>query len=302
MEKVLNFFGGSKREYYKSLSESEEYQRFRSNVPQRKIVVDEDSAKVWTLYDSGPREVCSPLLCFPPVSGTADCFYLQLSRLAAKGCRVIAVQYPTYWTLREFVHGLIKLLDTLRLDKVHIFGASLGGFLAQKFAETTTMCPRVQSLILCNSFADTAIFNHSDSAVLFWAMPAIFLRKLVLVSTGLSVRDKAIHDAEEFMSERLESLSQQELASRLTLNCINCYVEPQRLQSIPITIIDVFDRCAISESVCEELYKLYPHAKRAHLKSGGNFPYISRADEVNMHILIHLRQFESTRYSAFGKV
>lgn len=78
------------------------------------------------------------------------------------------------------------------------------------------------------------------------------------------------------MSERLESLSQQELASRLTLNCINSYVEPQKLQEIPMTIIDVFDHCAISERVKQELYKMYPQAKRAHLKSGGNFPYLSR--------------------------
>lgn len=42
---------------------------------------------------------------------------------------------------------------------------------------------------------------------------------------------------------------------------------------------------------------MYPNAKRAHLKTGGDFPYLSRPDEVNMHIVIHLRQFEGTRYS-----
>ena len=60
----------------------------------------------------------------------------------------------------------------------------------------------------------------------------------------------------------------------------------------------VFDKCAISERVKQELYKMYPTAKRAHLKTGGNFPYLSRPDEVNMHIVIHLRQFEGTRFSA----
>ncbi len=37
-------------------------------------------------------------------------------------------------------------------SKVHIFGASLGAFLAQKFAEHTYHCQRVQSLIICNGF------------------------------------------------------------------------------------------------------------------------------------------------------
>jgi len=151
---------------YSNLSQTPEYQNFRSNVPQRKIVVDEDSSKVWTLYDSGPRSVTCPLVCFPPVSGTADTFFLQLTELAKKGVRIVALEYPTYWTLREFVHGFIKLLDHLHLDKVHIFGASLGGFLAQKFVEASEQCPRVQSIILCNSFADTTVFNHTDSAVM----------------------------------------------------------------------------------------------------------------------------------------
>ncbi len=79
---------------------------------------------------------------------------------------MIAAEYPTYWTLREFLSGFSKLLDHLNLDRVHILGASLGGFLAQKFAESTAHSPRVQSLFLCNSFADTSIFNHTDSAVM----------------------------------------------------------------------------------------------------------------------------------------
>ena len=48
--------------------------------------------------------------------------------------------------------------------QVHLFGASLGGFLAQKFAEVTFKSPRVQSLILCNAFADTSVFQQTATA------------------------------------------------------------------------------------------------------------------------------------------
>ena len=34
------------------------------------------------------------------------------------------------------------------------------------------------------------------------------------------------------------------------------------------------------------MYKCYPNAKRAHLKSGGNFPYLSRSAEVNIFIQV----------------
>ena len=48
----------------------------------------------------------------------------------------------------------------------------------------------------------------------------------------------------------------------------------------------VNDRCALSQSVKEEMYKCYPNAKRAHLKDGGNFPYMSRSAEVNVYIQV----------------
>ena len=38
---------------------------------------------------------------------------------------------------------------------------------------------------------------------------------------------------------QLDQLGQQELASRLTLNCMNSYVKPQSLEGIPVTVIDV---------------------------------------------------------------
>lgn len=38
---------------------------------------------------------------------------------------------------------------------------------------------------------------------------------------------------------QLDSLDQNELASRLTLNCMESYVEPQKLADVAMTIIDV---------------------------------------------------------------
>ena len=45
-----------------------------------------------------------------------------------------------------------------------MLGASLGGFLAQKFVEYTVRSHRVQSLILCNAFTDTEIFDQTVAA------------------------------------------------------------------------------------------------------------------------------------------
>lgn len=64
--------------------------------------------------------------------------------------------------------------------------------------------------------------------------------------------------------------------------------------------LKVFDQSALSHEAKEEMYKLYPNARRAHLKTGGNFPYLCRSAEVNLYIQIHLRQFHGTRYAAIN--
>ena len=74
------------------------------------------------------------------------------------------VDSPAFWTVRDWCIGFRRLLDHLQLDLVHIFGSSLGGFLAQKFAEMTNKNPRVKSLLLCNTFNDTSIFGFTNTA------------------------------------------------------------------------------------------------------------------------------------------
>ncbi|OAD62522.1 Maspardin [Eufriesea mexicana] len=277
------------------LSRSQEYLSFRSSIPLRKIIVDADGTKGWKVYDSSPKTIKCPLVCLPPVSGTADVFFKQVLGLAAKGYRIISAEPPVYWNIKEWCEGFKKLLDYMELDKVHLFGASLGGFLAQKFTELNAHCPRVVSLVLCNTFTDTSVFSYNDSAAVFWILPSLVLKKMVM---GNFVTDKVDGEIVEAIDFMLESLTQPELASRLTMNCVNCYVQPQKICHLPITIIDVFDEYALSNAVREEVYKCYPNAKLAHLKSGGNFPYLSRAAEVNLHLQIHLRQFEGTEYAA----
>uniref|UniRef100_A0A8C5KA62 Maspardin n=1 Tax=Jaculus jaculus TaxID=51337 RepID=A0A8C5KA62_JACJA len=235
---------------------SPDYNWFKSTVPLKKIIiiVDDDDSKIWSLCDVGPQSV----------SVTADVFFQQILALTGWDFRVIALQYLVYWDHLEFCDGFRKLLNHLQLDKVNLFGASLGGFLVQKFAEYTHKSPRVHSLILCSAFSDTSIFNQMWTANSFWLMPAFMLKKKIV-------------------------LGKREQASRLTLNCQNFYVEPHEVQNICVTIMDVFDKSTLSKEAKEEMCKLYPNARRAHLKTGGHFPYACRSADVNLYVAEELK-------------
>jgi len=56
-----------------------------------------------------------------------------------------------------------------------------------------------------------------------------------------------------------------------------------------VTIMDVFDDYALGLPIKEKIYQEYPDAKLAQLKSGGNFPYLSRSDEVNLHLQVNIQ-------------
>ena len=184
----------------------EDYIKFRALISQQKLVVDVDN-EVWTLYDAGPKNITCPLLCLPPAIGTAETFFKQIIGLSTRGYRIITLSYPVYWAMEDFIKGLTRLIDQLGLTKVHLFGASLGGYLAQKFVEGVKHSNRVHSLFLCNSFHDTAVFRQNSLSGLYWTLPAFMLRRTLLQHLPADQLEGRVAEATDFMVERLDSLT-----------------------------------------------------------------------------------------------
>jgi maspardin len=80
-----------------------------------------------------------------------------------QGYRVIAADAPAVWNHLEWVSSFEKFLDALGVHQVHLYGTSLGGFLAQLFAQYRPR--RVKSLLLSNTFLD----NWDFEAIMPWA-------------------------------------------------------------------------------------------------------------------------------------
>lgn len=262
-----------------------DYIYFKSQVPLHKIPV---GAKQWRYYDFGPKAV-PPLICLPGTAGTADVHYKQIMALAMKGYRVISVDIPRVWNHNEWIHIFEKFLDAIDVHHIHIYGTSLGGFLAQLFAQYRPR--RVKSLVLSNTFLDT----HSFSAAMPWApvvswTPSFLLKRYVLTGIRDGPHEPFIADSVDFVVSQVETLSRDDLAARLTLTVESASVGPLLLPDASITIMDTNDYCAIPQQLKDEVSERYPGARRADLKTGGDFPFLSRPDEVNLHLQLHLRR------------
>ncbi|KEH31674.1 putative maspardin, alpha/Beta hydrolase [Medicago truncatula] len=262
-----------------------DYVHFKSQVPLHKIPI---GTKQWRYYDFGPK-VVPPLICLPGTAGTADVYYKQIMSLSIKGYRVISVDIPRVWHHTEWIQAFEKFLDAIDVHHVHLYGTSLGGFLAQLFAQHRPR--RVRSLVLSNSFLETRSF----SAAMPWApivswTPSFLLKRYVLTGIRDGPHEPFIADSVDFVVSQVETLSREDLASRMSLTTDDASVEPLLLSDSFITIMDTNDYCAIPHQLKEQLSERYPEARRASLKTGGDFPFLSRPDEVNLHLQLHLRR------------
>ncbi|CAN1834194.1 spg21 [Linum perenne] len=206
-----------------------------------------------------------------------------------QGYRVISVDIPRVWNHMEWIQAFEKFLDVIDVRHMHLYGTSLGGFLAQIFAQYRPR--RVKSLVLSNSFLDTRSF----AAAMPWApfvswTPSFLLKRYVLTGIQDGPHEPFIADSVDFVVSQVETLSKDDLASRLTLNVDAQAVGSLLLSDQFITIMDTNDYSATPRQLKDQLTERYPEAKQANLKTGGEFPFLSRPDEVNLHLQLHLRR------------
>jgi maspardin len=192
-----------------SLGQSEQFKTFRSTFALRQLAVDLNDGE-WRFYDGGPKNT-PLLLCLPGASGTAECFYRLMDGLCPKGYRVVAAQHPPYYTLNEFILGMDAFVDALEASSVHIFGASLGGLLAQQYAIARPK--RVASLILCNSFYSTTAYAPTAGSLatsMYQVTPYFVLKNMILSSfnndAAAIAASPEVAEAVDFVVEQMQAL------------------------------------------------------------------------------------------------
>ncbi|KAK8361162.1 hypothetical protein V6Z12_A03G020500 [Gossypium hirsutum] len=209
--------------------------------------------------------------------------------LSMKGYRVISVDIPCVWNHQEWIQSFEKFLDAIDVHHIHLYGTSLGGFLAQLFAQHRPR--RVKSLILSNTFLETSSFSAAMrwAPIVGWA-PSFLLKRYILTGIHDGPQEPFIADSVDFVVSQVETLSRDDLASRLAFTVDNASVGPLLLSDSFITIMDTNDYSSIPQELKDQLGERYPAARRAYLKTGADFPFLSRPDEVNLHLQLHLRR------------
>ncbi len=269
------------------IAASQVYANFRAWVPRNVIPVGSQKPQEWVYYDWGPRTYPEPVLCLHGLPGSAESFFLQVTSLAPRGYRVISVELAEYWSATDFCDALQAFLDTIGLSRVHLYGVGLGGFLAMNYVSRRP--ERVASVLLTHSWLTTEGLQlgvRYPLGVLRW-LPD-FLIRAAIRDTFPKSRDGAC----EFAIRNMENAKRLQLASHIALSTAKATVVGRlHFPEERITLIDSMERSRERDiEISEETARHLPGAKCALLKTGGDLPYITVSDEVNMHIIVHLRR------------
>ncbi|CDU19714.1 acid cluster protein 33 homologue, putative [Plasmodium yoelii] len=274
------------------LSMHEAYKEFCSKHPLKKLSMPK-SDLVWSYYDINSRNE-HVIIFLHGICGTAGCYFYQLEKLSNLGFRVISLQYPCYNYLQDWIKNMCNILEYLNIKKAHFFAADLGGYLIQLYAKLYPS--KIGSLILCNSYRQTEGFAaiasiRSIYGKLYTFLPHVLLKKIIIedyIYGDCRYTDLKEKNSLEFMSNEIDLISASDLGGRISLQLSSEIVDSIYANDKCLTVMQTLNNM-YPDSINDDMKKAYPNAKHAIMKSGGPFPYLSRYDEVNMYILIHLK-------------
>ena len=218
----------------------------------------------------------------------------QLCALCPKGYHVVACQPPPFDSGEALCRSLERFLNAQALQRVHLVGCSLGGYIAAHF--TSFFPSRVASLVMCNAFVSTQAFVETmpllaTGGVAFSVMPAFALRAVIMQSLDHGALLPEVADAVDFVVEELDCVPREQLASRLAAHCALHKVRaPLRIEAEQILIVESNDKIARPPRLKEELLQFFSGSKVGEMKHGGDFPYLSFPDEFNVFVEVHLKR------------
>ncbi|AFZ80928.1 hypothetical protein BEWA_003360 [Theileria equi strain WA] len=110
--------------------------------------------------------------------------------------------------------------------------------------------------------------------------------------TKLELREQ---HAREFMASELDHLSAADLGSRVSLQLTGEVVTGAITSLFPqnrMLIIETFNNTN-PDQLNDDIRHMYPYAKIATMKSGGDFPYLTRPDELFIFVQVFLNNLKS---------
>jgi maspardin len=251
--------------------------RFQRSYPQVSVRA---AGTVWSFRRThGPGPQATAVMLLPGIQGGGDVFFDTALRLG-EALPLLTVDAPDLEDVSAMTAATAAFLDALGLQRVHILGASLGGYLAQAFALAHP--ERVDQLLIANGFYDPQPFLAKlPSAATFAAMNADSLvRKNLAPLLEAPADDPGVASLQAIMAALVGPV--QSLTNYKSRLLLLMGAEPLDRPAIPdsrVMLIDDDQDPMIPAEMRNALRSRYTTAELHTVIGGGHMPAIQRPAE-----------------------
>ncbi len=225
------------------------------------------------------------------MGGAYDIWWQQINRLKSE-YTVISVTYPAVESVGEMADAIIEILDIEEINKSHVIGSSLGGYLAQNIVARYPN--RVVRAIFGNTFPPNDTIKEQNKS-LGKVIP--FLPEWLLMKTFRGNIEKTVVPTSEssplvrayLLEQDYGIMSKEQFIARF--RCVIDRFEPadSDQSTIPILILDSDNDPLIYPELREEMLRVYPSAKHYRFKGSGHFTYLNRPERYTERIVDFLK-------------
>lgn len=245
---------------------------FRQRHPARDIQV---GGKHWEYVAFGQGE--KTILFLHGMTGAYDIWWQQMVPLSER-YKVISVTYPPVETLEELSQGVLAVLDAEGVQRAHMVGTSLGGYLLQYLLVHHP--ERIEKAVLGNTFPPNDLLRQRNQA-LIRVLP--FLPNWLVMRFFRNNFVNSIYPAAGY-SELVLAYMLEQVSGRMSkaqvIGRAKAVIEPfsppdPAALGIAVMIIEADNDPLVEATLREQLKATYPSAQVHTLHAVGHFPYLN---------------------------
>jgi maspardin len=248
-------------------------QRFRAEHPAKSLKVN---GVAWEYVASGKGQ--ETILFLHGMTGAYDIWWQQMEDLQDH-YRVISVTYPAVDSLEKLSEGVLTIMDAEGVERTHIVGTSLGGYLAQYLVAHRP--ERILRAVFSNTFPPNDLIAEKNKTI---GAILPFLPEWLVIDVLRDSFVKSIYPAsgnDELTLAFLMEIGSGRMSKAQVVGRYRCVVQPftapdPAVSKIPVLIIEADNDPLVEKALREQLKSTYPSAQVRTLSSG-HFPYLNRS-------------------------
>ena len=251
-------------------------QTFRNRNELRTIMVNK---KKWQYVVVGDSQ--RTILFLHGMAGGYDIWWQQIDALRDR-YRLIAPTYPAVHALAELSQGINVILEREHIDRFHVVGSSLGGYLAQYLVRHQP--DSIDKAVFANTFPPNDVIARKSGVAgkLLLFLPEWMVMRNLRKTTAGSIYP-ASGNSELVASYMLEQsygmMRKSQFVARF--HCVLDTFPPPDVKALGIKtlIIESDNDPLVEEQLRTMLKTAYPSALIETFNGAGHFPYLNRADK-----------------------